>query len=77
MNRKSLRDIETINYATQAQIALAWVLAQGKDLIPIPGTKHVNYLEENIASANISFTAEVLAQLNQIQVFGERYPEAS
>jgi len=72
-----IRQIADNHHATPAQIALAWVLTQGKDLIPIPGTKHVNYLEENIASANISFTAEELAQLDQIQVFGERYPEAS
>jgi aryl-alcohol dehydrogenase-like predicted oxidoreductase len=73
----TIRQIADNHHATSAQIALAWVLTQGEDLIPIPGTKHVNYLEENIASANISFTAEELAQLDQIQVFGERYPEAS
>jgi aryl-alcohol dehydrogenase-like predicted oxidoreductase len=72
-----IRQIADNHHATPAQIALAWVLSQGEDLIPIPGTKHLNYLEENIASANISFTSEELVQLDQIQVFGERYPEVS
>jgi aryl-alcohol dehydrogenase-like predicted oxidoreductase len=57
LKSKSLGEIETLIHATPAQIALAWVFVQGKELIPIPGTKHGNHPGENIASANISFTA--------------------
>lgn len=64
--------------ATPAQIALAWVLAQGQDLIPIPGTKRIKYLEQNVRSADIQLTPEELADLNSIRPpAGERYPEAA
>src|SRR5258707_10622663 len=63
--------------STQAQLALAWVLAQGNDLIPIPGTKRVRYLEENMGALNVKLTEsdlkEINARLAQIEVFGERY----
>ncbi len=63
--------------STPAQLALAWVLAQGNDLIPIPGTKRVRYLEENIGALNVKLTEsdlkEISARLAQIEVFGERY----
>ncbi len=63
--------------STQAQLALAWVLAQGNDLIPIPGTKRVRYLEENMGALNVKLTEsdlkEINARLVQIEVFGERY----
>jgi aryl-alcohol dehydrogenase-like predicted oxidoreductase len=63
--------------ATPAQIALAWALAQGSDLIPIPGTKRVRYLEENLAATNVSLTPADTSELSRIQVFGERYPEVN
>lgn len=62
---------------TPAQLALAWVLAQGDDVIPIPGTKKVRYLEENVAAAKIVLTAADLAAIDQAlpagAVIGERY----
>jgi len=62
---------------TPAQLALAWVLAQGNDLIPIPGTKHVRYLEENMGALNVTLSpgelAEISTRLAQIEVIGERY----
>lgn len=63
---------------TPAQLAMAWVLAQGEDIVPIPGTKRVKYLEENIGSIDIRLTAEELAELNATlsDVAGARYPEA-
>ncbi len=61
-------------HATPAQIALAWVLLQGTDLVPIPGTKRIGYLEENLAAANITLTHQDLDELASIQAFGERYP---
>ena len=48
---------------TPAQLALAWVLAQGDDIIPIPGTKKRKYLEENAAAVNITLTNEDLGKI--------------
>ncbi len=63
--------------STPAQLALAWVLAQGDDLVPIPGTKRVRYLEENMGALKVKLTEsdlkEISARLAQIEVFGERY----
>lgn len=72
-----IRRIAEKNHATPAQVALAWVLAQGDDIIPIPGTKHVRYLEENLAASEIKLTAEDMAQFDTIHAYGERYPEVS
>ena len=64
---------------TSSQLAIAWVLAQGEDIIPIPGTKHIKYLEENIASENVQLTKEDLQSIEAIMpagiVSGTRYPE--
>jgi aryl-alcohol dehydrogenase-like predicted oxidoreductase len=49
---------------TPAQLALAWVLAQGEDIVPIPGTKRRKYLEENVGALNVSLTANDLARIN-------------
>jgi aryl-alcohol dehydrogenase-like predicted oxidoreductase len=63
---------------TVAQLALAWVLAQGEDVVPIPGTKRLKYLEENAAAADITLTAEQLDALAAAvpagAVAGQRYP---
>ena len=62
-----------------AQLALAWVLAQGEDIVPIPGTKRRTYLEENVAAQQIELKAEELAEFNRIapvgSTAGARYPE--
>jgi len=55
---------------TSAQLALAWILAQGEDIIPIPGTNHVRNLELNAAAADIVLDAETLARLNSIFAIG-------
>jgi len=64
---------------TPAQLALAWVLVQGDDMVPIPGTKRRSYLEENIAALDIAFTGAELRQIDEIApcgiAAGERYPE--
>jgi aryl-alcohol dehydrogenase-like predicted oxidoreductase len=49
---------------TPAQAALAWVLAQGEDIVPIPGTKHTRYLEENVGALQVRLTPEQLGRLN-------------
>jgi aryl-alcohol dehydrogenase-like predicted oxidoreductase len=63
---------------TPAQLALAWVLARGDDIVPIPGTKRRTYLEENAAAADIELTDEDLARIDDEVpvVAGERYDEA-
>jgi aryl-alcohol dehydrogenase-like predicted oxidoreductase len=63
---------------TPAQLALAWVLAQGEDVVPIPGTKRREYLEQNAAAVDVELTAEDLVRINAElpAVAGERYDEA-
>ncbi len=62
---------------TPSQLALAWVLARGKDVVPIPGTKHRRYLEENAAAAAVALTADEMQQIDAIApkgvAAGERY----
>jgi len=64
---------------TPAQLSLSWLLAQGKDIVPIPGTKRQKYLEENAAAVNIKLTADDLARIEKIAprgvAAGERYSE--
>lgn len=64
---------------TPAQLALAWVLAQGEHLVPIPGTKRRTYLDENIEAAELKLTAADLAQIDAVfpvgSAVGMRYPE--
>ncbi|HEY7266121.1 MAG TPA: aldo/keto reductase [Solirubrobacterales bacterium] len=61
--------------ATPAQLALAWVLAQGEDIVPIPGTKRRQYLEENAAAVDVELTDDDLARIDEElpEVSGERY----
>ena len=65
---------------TPAQLALAWVLAQGDDMIPIPGTKRVKYLEDNLGAVKVRLSETDLAEINElsdsIAIVGERYPKA-
>ncbi|RLQ97458.1 aldo/keto reductase [Falsibacillus albus] len=64
-----------------AQLALAWLLAQGEDIVPIPGTKRRKYLEENIGALNVSLTKEELQEIDEASpkgvAAGERYPNMS
>jgi aryl-alcohol dehydrogenase-like predicted oxidoreductase len=66
---------------TPAQLALAWVLARGQDIVPIPGTKRRRYLEDNVAAVTVQLTADELAQLERIApqgvAAGTRYPDMS
>ena len=72
-----LREIAEEKDVTPAQLALAWVLAQGDDIVPIPGTKRRKYLEENAAAADIELTDEDLGRIDDElpEVSGERYEE--
>jgi pyridoxine 4-dehydrogenase len=66
--------------ATQAQVALAWLLAQKPWIVPIPGTRRLARLEENLGAADVDLTADDLAAIgaaaDEITVVGERYPAA-
>ena len=59
--------------ATPAQVALAWLLAQGPDVVPIPGTKRVRYVEENLGSRHVTLPADALAALSDLVASGDRY----
>lgn len=72
---KIVRRIAENHEVTPAQVAIAWVLSRGQDVIPIPGTRHLKYLEQNIGAAKIRLSAEEINELGSLQAAGERYPE--
>ena len=63
------------NGVTPAQLALAWVHAQGDDVVPIPGTKRRTYLEENVAALDVQLSADEMAELDAIVPAGDRYED--
>ncbi|MFG3197602.1 aldo/keto reductase [Streptomyces sp. NPDC048208] len=73
-----VKEIAEKKGVTPAQLALAWVLAQGEHIVPIPGTKRRSYLEQNAAAVDIELTPDELAQIDAElpEVSGERYDEA-
>jgi len=76
-----VRRIARSKACTPSQVALAWLLAQGSDVVPIPGTKRVKYLEENVAAEDVVLSQDELADLNAVfpprAASGERYPDMS
>jgi aryl-alcohol dehydrogenase-like predicted oxidoreductase len=77
----AVRDLADEKDVTPGQLALAWVLAQGEDVVPIPGTKRRRYLEENAAAVDVTLSADDLARLAAVvppdAVVGDRYPDMS
>lgn len=77
---KKIENIAAQKGATASQLALAWVLAQGQDIVPIPGTKHRKYLEQNAGATEIILSQEELAEIEDVfppnAASGARYPEA-
>ncbi|MEJ7741709.1 MAG: aldo/keto reductase [Nocardioidaceae bacterium] len=75
-----VRTVAERKAATVGQVALAWLLAQKPSIVPIPGTRRLTRLDENIGAADMALTAEDLAELDeastQVKIVGERYPEA-
>ncbi len=73
----SVREIATGHGATPAQVALAWLLRQGSDIVPIPGTKHLQYLEENAAAAGLELPESAWSTLDEVlasfRTAGARY----
>jgi aryl-alcohol dehydrogenase-like predicted oxidoreductase len=81
-NRKLAAKVEEIAQdkgATPAQLAIAWVLAQGEDMVPIPGTKRRTYLEQNAAAIDVELTSEDLARIDAElpEAAGDRYDPAN
>lgn len=76
---EKIREMAIRKSCTPSQLAIAWVLAQGEDIITIPGTKRVQYLEENLDSERVKLSSEDLKSINEIMpigvVSGTRYPE--
>jgi aryl-alcohol dehydrogenase-like predicted oxidoreductase len=74
-----VEELAQTHHCTSSQLALAWVLAQGDDIVPIPGTKRRKYLEENAAADDIKLTKEELAHIDEVfplgTAVGSRYPE--
>ncbi len=73
--------IASANQVTPAQVALAWLLRRGDDIVPIPGTRHIQYLEENAKAADIQLPESAWSDLDRalssFDVAGARYPEAA
>jgi aryl-alcohol dehydrogenase-like predicted oxidoreductase len=78
---QKVKEIADEKGVTPGQLALAWVLAQSQHIVPIPGTKHVNYLQENIAATDILLTVDDLRRLDDAapkgSTAGERYADMS
>jgi aryl-alcohol dehydrogenase-like predicted oxidoreductase len=76
-----IEEIATEKGITPSQLALAWVLAQGDDIVPIPGTKRRSYLEENAQAADVELSAEELRRIDEAfpkgATAGDRYPDMS
>ncbi|HET8991975.1 MAG TPA: aldo/keto reductase [Candidatus Saccharimonadales bacterium] len=78
---EKVREIADEKQVEPGQLALAWVLAQGEDIVPIPGTKHIEYLKENIKALDIELSEEDLERLDSATpagtASGDRYPDMS
>jgi aryl-alcohol dehydrogenase-like predicted oxidoreductase len=76
---RSLAEIARVKGATPAQLALAWLLARGKDIVPIPGTKRIDRLEENLGALRVRLEADDLRRIEEAMPpgagAGTRYPE--
>ncbi len=76
---KRVEQIAAEKGCTPSQLALAWVLAQGQDIVPIPGTKRRKYLEDNVGALNVRLTPEDIRRIEEVfpsgAAAGERYPE--
>src|ERR1700731_2446337 len=77
---KRMEEIAREKHCTPAQLALAWVLTQGEDIVPIPGTKRRKYLQENVGALDVDLTSNDLGRIDEVApkdaFAGSRYPEA-
>jgi aryl-alcohol dehydrogenase-like predicted oxidoreductase len=78
---KTIEEMAKAKGCTPSQLALAWVLSQGDDIVPIPGTKHIKYLDENLGALHVRLTRQELERIDAIlpvgAAAGPRYPEQS
>ncbi len=78
---EAVRRLAAAHHAAPGQAALAWLLRQGEDIVPIPGTKRIRWLEENAAAVELDLPAEAWAELDKVlsgfQASGPRYPDAA
>jgi aryl-alcohol dehydrogenase-like predicted oxidoreductase len=76
---RRVEELAIKKHCRPSQLALTWVMAQGNDIVPIPGTKRRKYLEENTAAAEIELSGDDLAELDEVfpknAAAGQRYPE--
>ncbi len=76
-----VRELAGRKGCTPSQLALAWLLAQGQDIVPIPGTKRRAYLEENVGATDVTLSGEDLARIDEVApkgaAAGQRYPDMS
>ena len=76
-----MKEIASEKGVTPGQLAIAWLLHQGEDIVPIPGTKRRKYLEENVAAAEVSLSDEELSRIDEAAPMGaasgDRYPDMS
>jgi aryl-alcohol dehydrogenase-like predicted oxidoreductase len=77
----SIEELAREKGVTPSQLALAWVLHRGDDIVPIPGTKHVKYLEENVGALDVKLSEDELRRIDDVApkgaAAGERYPDMS
>jgi aryl-alcohol dehydrogenase-like predicted oxidoreductase len=70
----AIKEIAAAKEVTPAQVALAWLVAQGDDIVPIPGTRRIKYLEENVAATEVALSGEEESRLNALPApMGTRY----
>jgi len=78
---KQVEEIAREKGCTPSQLALAWVLAQGQDIVPIPGSSRKDHLEENLGALEVTLAREDLARIDEVMpkgvAAGARYPEAA
>ena len=76
-----VEEIASEQGVTPSQLALAWVLARGEDIVPIPGTKRIAYLEENVGALDVHLTEDDLSRIDEAfpkgATAGNRYPDMS
>lgn len=77
---ETISDIAAKEGITAAQLALSWVLSKGEEVVPIPGTRHLKYLHDNIGAIDVSLSDQVIAEVESVfshhAAKGERYPAA-
>ena len=74
---EKVKEVADRHEATPAQVALAWVLAQGENVVTIPGTRKISRLEENTAAADLVLSDQDFLDLASIEIIGDRYPAAT